>query len=186
VTDTVDYGVPTGSWEDAEELVGQEIGRWAGPDAAYEGDFRRRLEVLAWDCPLHYDERVAQQHGYRTVVAPATMYMIYAFPAYWEPGDDRQNDLSWRYMPKIPMVFKAPGHGDGMMDTDCEIEFHEPIYPGDRISAVSSVKSITRKRTRVGDGAFIVVETRYTKQTGELVAIDRLTMYRYEPEEDAR
>jgi hypothetical protein len=111
------------------------------------------------------------------------MFMIYAFPPYWTPGEPRQNDPGWRYMPKIPMVFRAPGHGDGMMDTDCEVEFFEPIYAGDVISAVSKIVSITRKRTRVGEGAFIVVETEYTKQTGECVAIDRLTLFRYEPEE---
>jgi hypothetical protein len=43
---------------------------------------------------------------------------------------------------------------------------------------------VTRKKTSIGDGAFIVVESTYTKSTGEVVAIDRITLYRYHPKEE--
>src|SRR5207237_4493080 len=78
-----------GTWEDAESWVGRELAQYQGADDVTVGDIRRRLEVLAWDCPLHYDEAVARQYGYRTVVSPATMLMTWAMPAYWAPGDPR-------------------------------------------------------------------------------------------------
>ena len=181
-TETIDWGFPSESWDEAEAKVGKKIGTFEGPDAVTLSDIRRRLQVLEWDCPLHYDEEVAREHGYAGVVAPAAMHMTVTLPSYWEPGKPRNQDLSHRFMPTLPMVVAAPGEGDGMIDTECEVEYFEPIYPGDKIKATSKITSVTRKKTKVGDGAFIVIESDYTKQTGELVATDRLTLFRYTPE----
>jgi 3-methylfumaryl-CoA hydratase len=181
VAEAIDWGFPSGTWEEAEAQIGEEIGSFAGPDAVSVGDIRRRLEVLEWDCPLHYDDDAAQKHGYDGIVSPVSMYMCWALPSYWEPGQPRNQDLKHRFMPAIPMVRNIPGEGSGMLDAECDVEFYEPIYPGDKISATSKIASVTRKKTSVGDGAFIVVESTYTKSTGELVAIDRITLFRYHP-----
>lgn len=185
MSETIDWGFPSGTWEEAEAQVGAEIGTFVGPDAVSHADIRRRLEVMEWDCPLHYDEQVAKDHGFSGVVAPAAMYMIWALPLYWEPGTSRNLDPQHRFMPAIPMVMNIPGEGSGMLDAECDVEFYEPIYPGDKISARSKIASVTRKKTSIGDGAFIVVESTYTKSTGEVVAIDRITLYRYHPEEES-
>jgi acyl dehydratase len=185
MSETIDWGFPAGTWEDAEAKIGAEIGTFAGPDAVSRADIRRLLETLEWDCPLHYDDEVAKAHGFKGVVAPVSMHMGWAMPPYWKPGEPRRQELNHRYMPAIPMVTAIPGEGSGMIDTDCEVEYYEPIYPGDEISATSTIKSVTRKSTAVGDGAFIVVESEYKKATGELVAIDRLTLFRYVPNDSA-
>ena len=62
-----------------------------------------------------------------------------------------------------------------MFATSSETEYLEPVYPGDRITATSVLAELTRKRLSVGDGAFFLIETTYTKQTGEVVGIERLT-----------
>jgi acyl dehydratase len=185
VSETIDFGFPERSWDEAEAQIGQEIGSYAGPDEVSRGDIRRRLEVLEWDCPLHYDDEVARAHGYDGIVAPASMHMVWSLPAYWNPGEPRRQDLQRRMMPNIPLVMNVPGEGRGMVDTDCEVEYHAPIYPGDRISATSKILSVTRKRTAIGDGAFVIIESVYTKQSGEVVAVDRLTVYRYHPTEES-
>jgi acyl dehydratase len=179
---SVEWALPSTSWDEAEALIGTELGRFAGADEVTLGGIRRRLEVLAWDCPLHYDEAVAKAHGYRTVVSPASMYMTWAMPRYWEPGMPRPTSPQHRYMPRLPMVMNLPGEGDGLLDTDFEAEYHAPVYPGDRISAVSRIVGITRKRTSLGAGAFLVVESTFTNQTGAVVAVDRVTLFRYHPE----
>ena len=170
-----------GTWEDAESLVGRELGGYQGADEVTVGDIRRRLEVLAWDCPLHYDEAVARQHGYRGVVAPATMLMTWAMPPYWSPGDPRPQLDDAALLPTYPFT-QIPAPGQFMFATSSETEYHEPVYPGDRITATSVLVDITRKRLSVGDGAFFLIETTYSKQTGEVVGIERLTVFRYSPE----
>ena len=169
-----------GTWEDAESWVGRELAHYEGADEVTVGGIRRRLEVLAWDCPLHYDEAVARKYDYRTVVSPATMLMTWAMPAYWAPGDPRPTLDDGALLPSYPFT-KIPAPGEYMFATESETEYLEPVYPGDRISASSVLRSIARKRLSVGDGAFFVVETTYSKQTGEVVGIERLTVFRYSP-----
>jgi hypothetical protein len=167
-----------GSWEDAQSWVGRELAQYQGADEVTVGDIRRRLEVLAWDCPLHYDKAVAQRHGYRTVVSPATMLMTWAMPPYWQPGDPRPTLEDPAVIPSYPFT-KIPAPGEFIFATQSETEYFEPVYPGDRIAATSVLLDITRKRLSVGDGAFFLIETTYAKQTGQVVGIERLTVFRY-------
>jgi len=169
-----------GTWEEAQSWVGRELGRYVGADDVTLGDIRRRLEVLAWDCPLHYDEAVARRHGYRPVVAPATMLMTWAMPPYWEPGDPRPELDDPALVPSYPFC-RIPAPGEFIFATGSETEYLEPVYPGDRIIATSVLREMTRKRLSVGDGAFFLIETTYAKQTGEVVGIERLTVFRYSP-----
>jgi acyl dehydratase len=169
-----------GTWEEAQSWVGRELGCCRGADEVTRADIRRRLEVLAWDCPLHYDEAAARAQGYRTVVAPATMLMTWAMPPYWEPGDPRPALDDPALVPSYPFT-QIPAPGEFIFATDSETEYLEPVYPGDRITATSVLRDLTRKRTSVGDGAFFVIETTYAKQTGEVVGVERLTVFRYSP-----
>jgi hypothetical protein len=170
--------LPDGTWEDAESWVGRELAQYEGADDVTVGDIRRRLEVLAWDCPLHYDEGTAREHGYRTVVAPVTMLMTFAMPPYWSPGDPRPTLNDPALLPSYPFT-QIPAPGEFMFATESETEYLEPVYPGDRISARSVLLSITRKRLSIGDGAFFLIETTYAKHTGEVVGVERLTVFRY-------
>lgn len=169
-----------GTWEEAEACVGQELAQVTGGDDVTVADIRRRLEVLAWDCPLHYDEKVAQYHGYRTLVAPATMLMPWSVPAYWQPGDPRPRmDDPAAVAPLAVCAIPAPG--ELMFASRCETEYFEPVYPGDRITATSVLRELTRKTLGVGDGAFFVVETTYTTQSGQIAGVERMTFFRYSP-----
>lgn len=170
--------LPDGTWEDAESWVGRELAQYEGADEVTVGGIRRRLEVLAWDCPLHYDEVVARKYGYRTVVSPATMLMTWSMPAYWSPGDPRPQLDDPAYLPSYAFT-RIPAPGRFMFATESDTEYLEPVYPGDRITATSVLRSLTRKRLSVGDGAFFLIETTYTKQTGEVAGIERLTVFRY-------
>ncbi len=167
-----------GSWEDAESWVGRALGEFTGADEVTLADIRRRCEVLAWDCPLHYDEAVAQAHGYRTVVAPTAMLMTWSIPPYWNPGDPRPQLDDPVLIPPLAAC-RIPAPGEFMLATNSETEYLEPVYPGDRITAAPVLVEMTRKTLSLGDGAFFVVETTYRKQTGEVVGIERTTFFRY-------
>ena len=163
----------------------QEAQQWLGRETAFEGvdevtrnDIRRKLEVYCFYCPLHYDEAAARAHGHRTIIAPATMAPLWAMPAYWSPGE--------------PTIF-APGlrEKNGTVGLDIpapfskgfnaasEMEFFEPLYPGERLRGTTKLSEITPKRTRLGDGVFLTSETTLTKPSGDRVAIQRSTAYRY-------
>jgi acyl dehydratase len=180
----VQLDLTPGTWEDAESWVGRALGDFTGADDVTLADIRRRCEVLAWDCPLHYDEQVAQQYGYRTVVAPTAMLMTWSIPPYWQPGDPRPQLDDAVLIPPLAAC-RIPAPGEFMLATNSETEYLEPVYPGDRITASPVLVSITRKTLSLGDGAFFLVETTYTKQTGEVVGIELTTFFRYSaPEVD--
>jgi acyl dehydratase len=163
-----------------EELQGW-IGRehsFAGVDEVSRNDIRRKLEAFCFDCPLHYDDAVAQAHGYRGVVAPVSMTPLWAMPAYWSPGEPvafvpgaRENPGGIRT--DLPIVYPRG------VNTGTEWEFFEPLYPGDRLEGIWRLVEIKPRETKLGDGVFLIVETSIYKRSSELVAKNRNTNYRY-------
>lgn len=176
--DPVKFTLPQGSWEEAEARLGEILSVMEGVDEVNLSDIRRKLEVMGFDCPLHYDEEAAQRYGYRTVISPVTMVASWSLPAYWSPGDPPLGDDP--VMPPFPLV-EVPAPGTAVLGTNVETEFYEPVYPGDRITCENRLVDIIRKETRIGEGAFMTVESTYRKQSGEVVAIDRFTSFRYTP-----
>ena len=172
------------SIEEVEKWIGRELTTIVGGDEATSSDIRRRLEVYGFDCPLHYDPEVAKQHGYRDITAPATMVITFSLPTYWEPGDPGPHSGENPLMPLFS-VADLPSHGTRGIVTDVDVEYLEPVYPGDRISCAATMTKVVPKQTRIGKGAFITAQTVYRKQTGEVVAIENLTSFSYTPEESS-
>lgn len=168
--------------EEAKKSLGQERA-FEGVDEVTRNDIRRKLEVYCFYCPLHYDEEAARAHGYRTIIAPATMAQLWAMPAYWSPGEPTI------YAPGLQekngtVRFTVPTPFSKGFNSASEVEYYEPLYPGDRLRGTTKLSDITPKRTRLGDGVFMTSETRLTKLTGELVYIQRGTAYRYNLDPD--
>jgi len=171
--------VTLGTWQEAEALLGKELSRMEGVDAVDVSGIRRKLETLSFDSPLYRDEETARRYGYAGIPSPVSMTATWSLPAYWQPGDP---SLGTRVvMPPFPLV-KIPAPGTAVMGTDVESEYFEPVYVGDRITCVNRLVSIIHKRTRLGLGAFMTVESTYTKQTSEVVCIERFTTFRYTPD----
>ena len=163
---------------------------WLGRETSFVGadevtlsDIRRKLEVYCFDCPLHNDEQVARAHGYRGVVAPVTMTHLWAMQPYWSPGEPppfgpglREKNGTGRT--DIPNPYPRG------LNASSEREFYEPLYPGDRLHGAWKLVDVQQKKTSLGEGAFMTTEVNIRKQTGELVAIDRATGFRYWPASD--
>jgi acyl dehydratase len=165
-----------GTWDEAEALIGTTLATWRGADPVSAADMRRKLEVLGWDCPLHYDDVCARQHGYEGIVSPVSMARVWAMSAYWASGQPR---IGGEVVNTPIAAAGVPGEGDVMIATGVSMEYLEPAYAGDRISARAVLRSVTRKTTRVGSGAFLVVETTFSNQRGEVVAVETATVFRY-------
>jgi 3-methylfumaryl-CoA hydratase len=67
------------------------------------------------------------------------------------------------------------------VNTGTEWEFFEPLYPGDRLEGSWKLAEIRPRETRLGNGVFLIVDTLIYKTTGELVAKNRNTNFRYTP-----
>jgi 3-methylfumaryl-CoA hydratase len=162
-----------------EGWIGREHG-FAGADEVSRNDIRRKLEVFCFDCPLHYDDDVARAHGYRGLVAPVSLTPLWSMPAYWNPGDptiyapDLRQQTGGIRTDALPAVYSKG------VNTATEWEYFEPLYPGDALEGNWRLVEIKPRTTRLGEGVFLTVETTIVKRTGELVAKNRNTGFRYQ------
>lgn len=160
-------------------LIGAESS-FAGADEVTSSDFRRKLEVYCFDCPLHYEMASARLAGYRTVVAPVSMTPLWAMHSYWQQGDP--SPWAPGVAEKSGADYLAVSHvfAEGF-NAEFAAEYYEPLYPGDLLHGSSSLIDVKPRRTRLGDGAFLKFETRLWKQDNTLVAVLGNTIYRYNP-----
>jgi 3-methylfumaryl-CoA hydratase len=163
-----------GSLEDAQALIGTEIARLAGADPVNAAMIRHQVEAFEWAFP---PGTAAGQSGHPALRAPSSMYMTFGMPAYWSAGAPPIADLTL-----APLAFgTVPAPGSAMMATATSVEFHEPMYEGDRISSVWRLTGVTPKTLGIGTGAFLNFEITYEKSDGTLVAVERTSVFRYDP-----
>jgi 3-methylfumaryl-CoA hydratase len=164
--------------DELQAWIGREHG-FSGVDEVTRSDIRRKLEVYCFDCPLHYDDETARPFGYRSLVAPVAMTPLWAMPAYWTPGEPifygpGLREKAGGIRTDLPNVYPRG------VNTATEWEYFEPLYPGDRLEGNWRLVEIKPRQTRLGDGVFLTVETSIFKQSGELVAKNRNTGFRYQ------
>lgn len=166
------------------DLIGREHAV-SGVDEVSRNDVRRKLEVFCFDCPLHLDDAVAAAHGFRMAPAPSAMIPLWAMPAYWTPGEPGlygpgKPESNGGMQEVLPVVYSSG------VNAGSQVEFFEPVYPGDRLRSVVKLVDVKPKQTRLGKGVFLTVETTVSKLGGERVAVRRNTSYRYNANPDRK
>jgi hypothetical protein len=130
--------------------------------------------------PLYWDDDAGEAIT-GGPVAPPTMTSAWFRPHWWHPGQVKQKlplqihfDLKERL--ELPEAIMS----------DNTLILYEPIRPGDMITAVQVLKSVSGiKKTRVGMGRFWVIDVEYSNQKGELCAVESFTGFGYRRFEDA-
>ena len=176
------------SWQPLVDAIGTDLK--AGEDVQYsvedieKGLIRRYLEPLEFDCPLHWDEKVAKEHGYPGIIAPYSGVSTWVTTFYvWKPGDEPVYENGGRNdRPRTRSgMFNRPGPDtNAVFATDVEHEYHRPFVVGDRLGVRGQkLLSAAPKQTRVGRGAFITLESDVVNQDGELIATERSSSYHF-------
>lgn len=173
-SDEIALDMAYGTWKETESWIGRDLPAVIGADRVESSVIRRRMEALEWSCPLHEGEGPE-------VEAPLSMMLTLALPPYWAPGEPEAKLDDPAKLPPMPML-AIPAPGTQITATDCTIEAGEPVRLGDRLTATSRLVSVTRKRLRIGDGAFMTQETTYTTQDGRNVGRSLITIFRFTPE----
>ena len=100
--------------------------------------------------------------------------------ANWPTANPDQvsvSDPSERTSTAPPLPMPAT---NGVLVTDMEVEYFEPVYVGDRLtSSGRKIISVNLAKTRVGYGAFTRTESEIHNQRGDLVARVRNGSYNY-------
>jgi acyl dehydratase len=119
------------------------------------GKIREFAKSIKDPNPLYYDEDSAKAE-IGGVMPPPTFLMTLA---HWDDGQGR---------PQVQMDLKRVLHGEQ------EFEYLRPIYAGDVLTAVTKVADVYEKTgSRGGKMTFVVMDTEFTNQRGDKVAISR-------------
>ena len=122
------------------------------------GAVRRFAEAIEDTNPLWTDEAQARRSRYGGIVAPPTFL---------------------RSLPRAILEVPELESLTRVLDGGSEWRYEEPARVGDVITAVTTVKNLSQRTLSIGPAVFVIAETRYTNQLGQLVATQRSTMIRY-------
>jgi len=116
------------------------------------GKIREFARAIKDDDPVYFDEEHARREA-GGIMPPLTFLQTVAL---WDDGRGRPRPL---------LDLRRVLHGEQ------EFEYLGPIYAGDALTAVSRIADIYEKTgKRGGTMTFVVTETEFTNQRGEMVA----------------
>lgn len=147
--------------EEVKTTVGRELHRVTSPPVSLS-DIRKHAIAVYWpETPprLFWDEEYARQTSWGGIVAPED-FNPFAWPI----------EGSGRYPCGIDIPDTARTFNGGS-----EAAYFAPIHPGDTITAAETMVDVYQRTGRTGRLLFLVSETRWTNQQGELVKTQRGT-----------
>lgn len=107
---------------------------------------------------LYRDENIAKAE-IGGIMPPPTFLMALA---HWDDGEGQ---------PRVQLDTRRILHGEQ------EFEYFKPIYVGDTLTAITKVANIFEKKGgRGGTMTFVVMDTDFTNQNGEKVAVAHFTV----------
>ena len=155
--------------------LGEESEREVSQVECCEYLIRHWCETVEDGNPLYLDEAYARSRGFRGLVAQpgmliCTLTLPYRWP--WTEGYRSQRLIHFylKELLELPVGILA----------NYEKWFHEPVQIGDRISTTVRLANISPwKRTRLGEGYFTTIETRYYNQHDVVVAHALTSLFSY-------
>ena len=180
-------------WRAVRDEIGSELPENDGSrmvDTVDRSSIRRWCEALEFGCELHCFDDIAQRHGFRAVTAPYSAMASYALPALWEPGDApvfAESGLNAQPVRSPVAAIELPGAPKvtGFFATEIENQYMRPLVVGDQVRrGARRLIDCVPKRTRVGRGAFVTIETTLLDQHDELIAVNRSTYFYYRPNQE--
>ena len=123
-----------------------------------EGSIRRYAEAVDDQNPLYWDQDYAKNSWYGSMIAP---------PGYFGWPIKKAVDI---YINEELVLALSEAGYKHFLNGEEEFEFFYPVRAGDTLTALSGITSITEKDGKSGKMVFVITETTYTNQNGNLVA----------------
>ena len=133
-----------------KNIIGKEY-----PSITYNVSKRRLIEFAKATeevNPIYYDERIAKENGYPTIIAPPTFLTVIAM----------QQDNPYEYLDKINVRLSSVLHAGQ------QYSYHHPVYAGDEIRMKNKIEDIYFKKNN--SIAFIDFYSKYINQKNIKVA----------------
>jgi len=128
-----------------------------GPCTVERGAILRFARAIGDPNPLFNDEAASRETPYGGLIAPPT-FLRSLTPA----------------IPPLPDGDTVPR----VLDGGSAWKYHSPVRPGDEITAVTRLESLTQRTGRLGPMLLAQYVTGYTDRQGELLAVQQNTIIR--------
>ncbi|MFC2036069.1 MaoC family dehydratase N-terminal domain-containing protein [Chloroflexota bacterium] len=151
--------------EDITELIGKD--EYIVTLEVEKGAIRKFADAVDDKNPLYWDEEYARNSRHGSIIAPPGFF---GWPAKWP----REGPLFSEVTTRVVAALARAGYSR-TLDGGMEYEFFRAIQAGDTLIASSMVKDIVAREGRTAKMAFVITETTYTNQNGDLVAKARGT-----------
>ena len=125
-----------------------------------KGAIVKFAQAIEDDNPVFNNENIARQTRFGGLIAPPTF-------------------LRSMKVGKANPTVNSPYTAN--LDGGSEWEYFEPVKVGDQISVTQYLSDISERRGSLGNMLFMVRETKYTNQFGNVVALQRTTGISYDP-----
>lgn len=144
--------------ENLKGMIGKELYRFQNFPVE-KGKIREFCNVLRMNNPVFYDEKKAQEAGFRSIPAPLIYSQAYVF----------FNDSDFPFE-ELGLDLRYILHGEK------EYDYYRPLVAGDVLSAVCRIADVYEKEgKRGGKMIFLVTELEFTDQHGEKVLTSKQT-----------
>lgn len=156
--------------EEARVMIGKETPQMVIGEVN-KRDIRRFTSATEDKNPLYLDEEYAKKSRYSGIIAPPS----FIFSFFYDRGSDAELREDGIPMSRSDDEFRVPLKVKRVVGGGSELEFVQPLRPGDVISARRKLVDIYEKEGKSGKLVFTVNETTYTNQRGEVVVIEKGT-----------
>jgi acyl dehydratase len=129
-------------------------------------DIRRYAQAIDDPNPLYHDEEYAKKTKFGGIVAPPLF--CFAFNFADEPVSNLRPDGA-------PSEQAVPLPVQRVMAGESSFDVGEPVRPGDVLTVRNKLVDIYKKVGKSGPLYFVVFETTYTNQKGQMAAREKAT-----------
>ena len=165
--------------DEVRSYIGRESEPTTAWDAVEPGAVRRFIQAIMDDDPVYWDANAAAESRYGATVAPP-LYPGFSFrrpPGTPDPLDRVKENPNFDGIGgtgtgRLPSIPNLPVR---TLNGGVEAEFFAQARHGDRVTAQSRYVDIYEREGRSGKMVFIVTETTYTNQDGQVLAKIRNT-----------
>lgn len=159
--------------EEVTIFIGKSLGTFACE--VEKGAIKRFADAIDDQNPIYWDEEYAAKSRYGSMIAPPGFFgwlvklprgATFQVPnAVCDPPDTLEN---------MREALAKVGYGN-LLDGGMEYEFFQPIRAGDALTAKSVIKDIIEREGKTGKMVFVITETTYLNQSGQIMAKSNAT-----------
>ena len=158
-----------------DALLTPELLAWVGRTtdrrslgAISESDLRRYTHATGDFNPLWLDDAYARAAGYRGRLVPPLL--VGWVPFSLKEGEYASDDDDLR------RALPLPPHYTNVRNAGTEIEWLQPVYFGEAVTAETQLVDIAARQGRAGLGVYVTQEERVLNPAGEVVSRRRSTI----------